>query len=75
MMKLNALLGTITYTFASTRRTRPVDDWTLCCVADPLQNRSFSGICSSNDEHSESDARYVGRATSTLLCTHGTEVL
>ena len=55
MMGLKAPLGLSTYLMASTRRIRPVDDWTLCCVADSLQYRSFAGVCSSNDEYSESD--------------------
>ena len=55
MMGLKAPLGVSTYLTLSTRRTRPVDDWALCRVADSLQNRSFAGICSSNDEHSEFD--------------------
>ena len=90
MMGLKAPLGTSTYLTAITRRTRPVDDWALCCVADSLQNRSFPGICSSNDEHSESDVWGAGtgrwgrrwsrrrgwtQTTNKLLCTHSTKVL
>ena len=63
---------------ASTQRTRPVDYWTICCVADSLQNRSFPGICSSNDEYPELDiwdaeGRSLRRiqATNPLVCTHG----
>ena len=87
---MKAPLGLSTYLTLSTRRTRPVDDWALCCVADSLQYRSFAGVCSSNDEHSESDiwgagtgswgrrwSRRRGRtqATNKLLCTHSTKVL
>ena len=60
MMGLKAPLGMNTYLTMSTRRTRPVDDWALCCVADSLQYRSFAGVCSSNDEHSELDIRGAG---------------
>ena len=59
-MRLKAPLGMSTYPFASTRRTRPVDLWALCCVAHSLQNGSLPCICSSDDEHSELEIGNVG---------------
>src|SRR5882762_576293 len=32
-----------------------VNSWTLCCIADPLQDGSFSCVCSSYNEYSELD--------------------
>jgi hypothetical protein len=89
MMGLNAPLGMGTYLITSTRWTRPVDHWTLCCITDSLQNRSFPSICSFNDEHSKLDVWYMvtrrswswihwqasREVTSTLLYTHGMKVL
>ena len=73
-MRLNASLGMSTYPITSTRRARPIDLWTLCCVADSLQYGRLPRICSSNDEHSELEMWEAGGG-STLICAHGTKVL
>jgi len=54
-MRFKTPLGMSTYLIASTRRTRPIDLWTVCGVTDSLQNGSLPRVCSSNDEHSELD--------------------
>jgi len=76
-MILKASLGMSTYPIASTRRTRPVDLWTLCCVADSLQYGRLPRICSSNNEHSELEMWEAGGGggASTLVCAHGMKVL
>jgi hypothetical protein len=46
-------LGTRTYPLATSRSIAPVNHWTVGGVADSLENRCFSCICSSNNEDSE----------------------
>ena len=58
---------------ASSVWTKPVDLRTLGRIANPLQNRCFACIRSSDNEHSELETWDKG-GTRTLLCSHGTKI-
>jgi hypothetical protein len=64
-------LETGTYPLASSRSITPVDHWALGRVADPLENRGFSCVRSSDNEDSEPDA--TGESGEILLRIHGTK--
>jgi hypothetical protein len=66
-------LETGTYPLASSRSITPVDHWALGRVADPLENRCFSCVRSSDNEDSEPDAA-AGESGEILLHIHGTKV-
>ena len=46
---------TVTYLLSLALAISTVNSWTLCCIADPLQDSCFSCICSSYDEDPELD--------------------
>ena len=66
-MRSKVLLGTRTYPIARSLSIALVDLWTLCCIANPLQDGCLSCIRSSDNEHSELDVWDWGVI---LLCGH-----
>jgi hypothetical protein len=62
-----------THPLALSPWTKPVDLWTLGCIANSLQNRGLACVCSSNNEDSELDI--VGDDGDELLCVHISNVL
>jgi hypothetical protein len=61
-----------TYPLALSLWTEPIDLWTLGGIANSLQDRGLSCVCSSDNEHSEFDI--VGDFGEELLCGHSTSV-
>jgi hypothetical protein len=68
-MRSNVRLRTKTY-LPSSRLITPVDHRAFGRVADPLENRGFSCVGSSNDEDPEPDA-VAGESGEILLRIHG----
>jgi hypothetical protein len=70
-------LGMRAYHLATSLLISLIDLWTLCSVTDSLQDGGLSGVCSSNNEHSELDIiglsgivpRQIRRGLSHLLIT------
>jgi hypothetical protein len=59
-----------TYLLALSPWTKPVDLWTLCGIANSLQDRGLPCICPSNNEDSEPEiVREIGEE---MLCIYGT---
>jgi hypothetical protein len=69
-MRSNVSSGTRTYLIASSVWTLFVDLRTLGRIANPLQNRCFACIRSSDNEHSELD---IWDSGGILLCSHSTK--
>ena len=61
-----------TYQMASSLWIKPVDLRTLGRIANPLQNRCFACIRSSDNEHSELN---IWNSGGILLCSHSTKGL
>ena len=61
-----------TYPLALSLWTEPIGLWTRGGIANSLQNRGLSCVCSSDNEHSEFDI--AGDSGEELLCGHSTNV-